>query len=74
MNLSNKTELIDLELPKSNNVQGKWVNTKLQELIEKIYISPNSPNWYQELVKSIVSVYKLKINVVRSSLEEEPFY
>ncbi len=74
LNLSNKTELNDLELPKSNYIDGKWVNVDLHELIEKVYISPNSPNWYQELVKSIVSVYKLKIDVVRSSLEEEPFY
>lgn len=74
LNLSNKTELKDLELPKSNTIDGKWINVDLHELIEKVYISPNTPNWYQELVQNIVSVYKLKIDVVRSSLEEEPFY
>jgi hypothetical protein len=37
-------------------------------------VSPNSPNWYYDLVKDTVSVFKLNINVVRSSLEEQPFY
>jgi hypothetical protein len=74
LNLSNKTELDNLELPATPAFNGKWINVDLRFLIENIFVSPNSPNWYYDLVKDTVSVYKLNINVVRSSLEEQPFY
>lgn len=73
-NLSAKTEIDNLDLPSTPEFNGKWINIDLRLLVENIFVSPNSPNWYYDLVKDIVSAYKFDINVVRSSLEEEPFY
>jgi hypothetical protein len=74
INLSNKKELDNLKLPASQKSNGKWISTDLNLLIENIFVSPDSPNWYYDLVKDVVSVYELNVNVERSSLEEEPFY
>ena len=53
---------------------GQWYNVELQELIEKIYIAPSSPSWFKLLVEKIVIRYKLNIDVIKSSLDDEPFF
>lgn len=50
------------------------ISVDLDVLVEKVYVSPAAPNWFGELVRSIVSRYKLKREVNRSSLAEGPLY
>jgi len=73
-NLSNIKDFKELEIKNRFIVDGRWIDVDLDKFIEKIFISPNSPNWFLEIVKSIVQLYKLNLPVLRSSLEEEPFY
>jgi len=73
-NLSNVKDFNELEIKNKRIGDGKWIDVDLDKFIEKIFISPNSPNWFLEIVKNIVHLYNLNIPVLRSSLEEEPFY
>jgi len=53
---------------------GKWVDIPLNELIEKIYVAPQTQNWFYELVKGVSKKYSLEVSVNKSRLEESPIY
>jgi len=59
-------------------VDPKWfgvhVKTDLNALIDKIVVSPNVPDWFIDLVKSIVKKYELNKKVESSELSKEPPY
>lgn len=46
----------------------------LKELIENIYISPFSPVWYKESVKTIVKKFGLDVPVLQSELDKQPLF
>ncbi|MGY3687137.1 hypothetical protein ACXAAV_10735 [Vibrio coralliilyticus] len=47
---------------------------EVNDLIDAIYVSPEAPQWYYELVKSITSKYGIRAPVMQSSLSEQPIY
>ncbi|MDA2329452.1 hypothetical protein [Bacillus cereus] len=49
---------------------GVPINCDLHSLIENIYVSPNSPKWFEELVRSICKKYGLENEVIKSNLYE----
>ena len=53
---------------------GKYIPVDLDVLMEKIYISPTAPKWFNELVKSVVEKYNLEKDVLQSSLSDDPVY
>lgn len=54
---------------------GVYKAVNINNLIQSVYVAPESPDWFYELVKNVCNTYKLaNISVVRSSLETEPFY
>jgi len=54
---------------------GIYKTADLTGLIQKVYVAPESPDWFYDLVQSVCKTYKMSnIPVVRSSLETEPFY
>lgn len=53
---------------------GELVKVNLNRLIERIYVAPTSPTWFYNLVQKIVAKYSLNKKIVRSSLDEEPYY
>jgi hypothetical protein len=54
---------------------GRYVQVNTQELIENVYVSPDAPEWFFELVGSIVENYDIPSDiVVKSSLHDDPFY
>ena len=58
----------------SDIVGGIKLDVDIEELIEKIYVSPKAPRWFFELVQEVVEKYKLDIEVVKSDLYEEELY
>jgi len=58
------------DLPKQNYS----LEIKLENLIENIYVSPNSDNWFTDTVKSVVNQYGLHFNVIRSEIDQTPDY
>lgn len=53
---------------------GKLIKVDLKTLIDKIYISPTSPNWIIELVKDVNLKYGLNKKIEHSELNEKPFH
>ena len=53
---------------------GAYINVNLYTLIEKIFVSPTAPKWFNDVVKSIVNKYDLNKEVTQSSLAEGPVY
>lgn len=51
---------------------GVYFPVDLETLIERVHVSPNSPQWYVELVQSIVEKYDLDIQPVHKSAMDEP--
>lgn len=53
---------------------GVWESVDLSKLVERIFVAPTSPPWFQELVQNVAHNYRLDKPVIRSSLENEPFF
>ena len=53
---------------------GIWRVVNLHHLIEKIYIAPSSPTWFRDLVGKVTTRYGFEIDVIKSSLDDEPFF
>lgn len=49
---------------------GIQVECNIETLIENIYVSPNSPKWFEELVRSICKKYELDKEIIKSKLYE----
>ena len=43
-------------------------------LIDKIYISPYAPKWFEEVVISVMEKYEVASPVVYSDMARKPFY
>ena len=46
----------------------------LDILIESVYVSPYAPEWFAEVVRSVVKKYGLNKPVLYSTMTEKPFY
>lgn len=53
---------------------GRWVSCDLVRLVERIVVAPESPDWFQELVRRVAARYALPADVRRSSLDSAPFF
>jgi hypothetical protein len=50
------------------------VPVNLNELIEKIYVSPFSGSWVEDVIESLVQKYNIDVPVTQSSLDIQPLY
>ena len=54
---------------------GRWVTMDLAQTIERIFIAPDAPDWFLQLLQQVTHRYEQNaIPVVRSALAREPFY
>jgi hypothetical protein len=53
--------------------RGKLVPCDLDQLVEAVFVSPATPNWFSALVNEVTSKYGLKVAVSASQLNEEHF-
>jgi len=54
---------------------GLNIKVNIEALIEHIYVAPNSPAWFADLVKAVLKQYKYdNIPVVHSKLDEKPIW
>jgi len=51
---------------------GLWVDCNLDELIQAVYVAPNVPRWFSDLVTQVIERYGLNAPVLASSLELKP--
>lgn len=57
-----------------NEQNGMFTPIDLSRLIQKIYISPNSPKWFKEVVIDINEKYDIHTEVVQSTVFESLHY
>lgn len=56
------------------NEYGINVPINIENLIHKIYVSPDSPDWFYEVVKNCCGIYKLEKPILHSELSSEPLF
>ncbi len=60
--------------PYENLGHGFNIKTDIQTLVETIYISPDLPDWFFDLVQSVSKTYGYDFDVVHSKLKDEPLF
>ena len=63
-----------LALNPNNLPLGRYVPIDLDILIENIYVSPTSSDWFYKLIKSITKKYEINKDVVKSNLSDDPVF
>lgn len=58
----------------ANLSNGLGVKVDLNILVENIYVSPSSPQWFYDLVCSSIEKFGFKFNVKRSKLIDKPIF
>lgn len=66
-------ENVDLHSPKALAV-GLPISVNLKNLIQNIYVAPNSPIWFLKLVKNTVIRYGYKFKVKKSQMDDIPLF
>lgn len=69
--LDSSSDKLDERFEKTQN--GYWIKINLITLIQQIYVSPEAPDWFVELVEKVKNKYNLKLKrVYKSPLNENP--
>ena len=54
---------------------GKWVGIDVAQTIEQVFIAPDAPDWFLDLVNQVTARYGHgSVPVIRSALAQAPFY
>lgn len=59
-------------LTKGTSLMGHRVETNLEELIEDVRIAPESPDWFKNIVQTLMKKFDLNKIVSNSELDERP--
>jgi len=57
-----------------NEMSGKSIPINVNILIDRVFISPYAPKWFEEVVQSVIEKYGIKAPILHSSIDEQPFY
>lgn len=64
-----------LNLTKEVFNRGEYIDIDLDTLVEKVYVSPTSQEWFLDLVKSVSAKYSLEKEIIPSGLaDKNPVY
>ena len=75
INLSKLDAMGKFQLKGKPPIRGFLRPVDLSKLIQSVYIAPNTPNWFQELIVRVSNAFGLvNIPIIKSSLDREPFY
>ncbi len=55
-------------------LNGFQVPVDLERLVETVYVSPTAQDWFEDLVKSVMTKYDCGMNVTKSSLADDPIF
>jgi hypothetical protein len=53
---------------------GEYLDIDVQTLVERVYVSPLSSDWFRHLVNDIMIKYQLRRKAFKSNLDESPVY
>jgi len=57
-----------------NQAPGKQIEIDLNDVLEKIFVAPDSPPWFFDLVKKIAVKYGIDLELQQSNLDKEPIF
>jgi hypothetical protein len=52
----------------------KYVAVDLGQLVDRIFISPDAPDWFLDVVKGLAKTYDLTAPIERSELSASPLF
>jgi hypothetical protein len=55
-------------------VPGINLEVDLETLLERVYVSPTSPQWFEDLVRSTSLQYGVQCDVLKSDLDKDPIF
>ena len=61
------------DMTKETIKDGLLIKIDIEALIQKIYVAPNAPKWFSDLVKAVVNRYGYSFDVIHSQLDSAPF-
>ena len=77
-NFPNTEDLLNFTLPLGHLLDsiehGLLVKIDIHKLIENIYVAPNAPDWFRELVETVITKYGYDFTVRQSKLNENPLF
>ena len=53
---------------------GLPIKVDLSSLVQKVYLAPNAPLWFRDLVCSLIKRYEYNFEVVQSDLDKSPVF
>jgi hypothetical protein len=53
---------------------GIKIKIDLKRLIDKVFVSPDSPSWLTQLVQDVSQKYEMEISVINSRLKDSPIF
>ncbi len=68
------TEWNDIDGYQDTIANGVKIGVDIEMLIENIYVSPSAPEWFSELVRTVVDRYGCNFNVKQSKLDEQALF
>lgn len=69
-----KTDSNPISQEEMDSIRGRHIKIDLKELIEKIYVSPTSPEWFLELTESVSKKFGIDKPVEKSPISMTPDY
>jgi len=63
-----------LKVERETIVNGLHIRVDVETLIEKIYIAPSAPQWFADVVRTLIQKYGYKFEVVQSQLDAQPLF
>lgn len=67
-------EIENNTIKKIRKMKGHYIKINIDELIENVFIAPESEKWQKEIVQSVLSRYGLKRKVKHSDLIRKPLF
>lgn len=64
---TNKTDIYQTET-------GIYVPIDCEQFIENVYVAPNAPPWFNELVQSMLNKFEINRTVKKSDLDADPLF
>jgi hypothetical protein len=63
-----------MKVGKENNEGGRSIEIDLSKLVETIYVSPTSADWFADLVRSVTDKYDKELPIEDSELNRRPVF
>ena len=67
-------EMETINLKKETIIDGIPIKVDIESLIQNIYIAPNTPKWFSDLVKGVIKMYGYDFKAVQSQMDSNPLF